>query len=188
MGRKNEIQPPKRLIKPQLVENRFDKLMERGGNYMSSKSYNRAIEMYQEAYKINQKDFSLLANLTEAYLITRNYFSFEEKLSVLMDNMLEDREKITSFYLKTTYELLKEHNFEAREELNKFIQFIVDNPRALEHFLWDFEDIKNADPYRCLNGESKKMLENMIRYLEKSLDGGDKKLFEDKNYLLQKSS
>ncbi len=168
----------------QLIENRADKLHELGDNYLREKSYLRAISYYKEAHSIDSKDFSILANLAELYLIIQDFISFEEKLDLLNKSVIENSEKIIPLYLKATEYLLKQHKLNATEEINRCVNFIKKCPNALIHFSWNFSDVKNSPAYLILDGELKDIMDNFIKYLSKELNPEQKERFEAGNYLL----
>jgi tetratricopeptide (TPR) repeat protein len=169
----------------QLIENRFDKLVERGDNYLFEEHYNRALESYQEAHKINPRDFNVLANMTEIYLISQDRNRFDEGLEGLARIIKENSEKLCLFYLKVARFILIEDMGSAKRELGSCINFVKNCPDALSHFLWNFKDIKNCAKYKLLQGEAKETMDNLISYLQKSLNDDQKNKFENGNYLLK---
>lgn len=168
----------------QLVENRLDKLKELGDSYLIQKSYLRAIEYYQEAFKIKPTDYSVLANLLELYLIGQNFSNFEERLPLLEKNAIEEHEKIIPLYLKAVKSLFKQYITDAKEEIKDCLDFIKKHPNSLEHLIWNFDDIRSSPVYKALEGETKIIMDNFIRYLQRELNDEEKKKFESGNYLL----
>lgn len=168
----------------QVVENRFDKLKEQGLNYFKQQSYLRAIQYYEEAYSINPKDFSLLAELIEIYLSNKDYEKFDQKIIHLKKLIIEDYEWSTFYYLKISIFLFKQDLGTAKGELSAFIKLIDKKPSILDRFRWDFKDIKESEPYKKIDGDAKTILDNLIIYLEKKFDEIKKKKFEEGNYIL----
>jgi tetratricopeptide (TPR) repeat protein len=166
----------------QVVESRLDKLKERAKSELSERSYRRAIQYYEEAYKISPKDVSILADLLELYLILENYSNFDEKIIQLQRISIEEKEKVTLLYLEATKFLLKQHLQEAKERISKLVQFIEKHPIVLTHFNWDFSDIQDSEVYKKINGEAKIIFENLIKYLSKKMPNDQKSDFEQGNY------
>jgi tetratricopeptide (TPR) repeat protein len=172
----------------QVTESRLDKLSEKGLSAMREQAYRRSKRYYEQAYIIDPKDFSILCNLLELYLLMGDYISFDEKINHLSDLILEPHEKVTLLYLKTIKSLLKQDIGSAKVDLGDCIDWTKENPSALVIFSWDFRDIQKADVYKKLSGDCRTILDNYIKYLSKTLSEEDKKFFEDKNYSLTKQT
>jgi hypothetical protein len=78
--------------------------------------------------------------------------------------------------------LLKQHLHEAKEEIKKLVQFIEKHPMALNHFNWNFSDIQDSEVYKRINGESKTIFDNLIKYVSRKLSNEQKNNFEKGNY------
>jgi len=169
----------------QVVENRFDKLKEQGLIYFKNQSYLRAIQYYEEAYLINSKDFSLLAELLELYLAIQDYQKFDNKITYLERLQIEDYEQSTLYYLKIAKYLFKQDLGSTKTDLKKYLKLVKEEPSTLIHFSWDFQDIKKSEPYNKLDGEVKIIFDNFIIYLSKKLDEIKKKRFEDFDFILE---
>lgn len=169
----------------QVVEYRLDKLKEQANLYFKQPSYLRAIQYYEEAYSINPKDFSLLAELLEVYLCIGGFKNFDEKISRLEKLIVEDYEKSTVAYLKICEHLFKQDLGSAKTELKSYIDLVQKDPEVLEQFRWDFSDIRKCDLCKELDGDVKTIFENLVNYLHKNLDEEKKKRFETGDYLLK---
>jgi tetratricopeptide (TPR) repeat protein len=166
----------------QVVEGRLDKLEERAYFELKQRSYRRATQYYEEAYIINPKDSSVLSNLLELYLILEDYNNFDEKINQLQRISIEEKEKVALLYLQVAEFLLKQHLHEAKEEIKKLVQFIEKHPMALNHFNWNFSDIQDSEVYKRINGESKTIFDNLIKYVSRKLSNEQKNNFEKGNY------
>lgn len=169
----------------QVVEHRLDKLKEQGRLYFKQSSYKRALQSYEQALSIDSKDYSTIAELLEIYLAIQDFQKFDEKLPLMKDVILEDYERITLYYLKITKFLLKQDIGSGKGELEGLLSFIEEKPSALVHFSWDFSDIQKTDVFKKLDGESKNILQNLIKYLLKQLNDDEKKQFEEGNFSLK---
>ena len=172
----------------QVVENRFDKLKEQGHLYFKQQSYLRAIEYYEEAYLINSRDFSLLAELLELYLSIQNFNKFNEKIHFLEKLRIEDYEWSTLYYLKIAQCILKKDFGSAEKTLKEYLKKSKKDPLILMHFNWDFSDIRKCEPCKLLKGELKTIFDNLIVYLNKGFDDVKRLKFENGDYLLKENS
>lgn len=169
----------------QVVEGRFEKLKEQGYQSLKQKSYRRAKEYYGQAHLINPKDFSILADLTELYLITQDNVGFQNKIRLLERTVIETREKIVLFYLRATWFLLLQDLGNANRELNELSKFLKGGPELLTHPSWDFGDIRACPSYKNLKGDPKLILDNLIAYLERGLEDSKKRAFENGDFSLR---
>jgi len=164
----------------QVVENRFEKLREKGYLYFKRPAYIRAIQLYEEAHSISPKNVSVLSNLIELYLITQSQDKLEKKLKLLGEIVIEDAEKLNFYYLKTARFLFKEELRIAKTELAVLIDFAKRTP--LSYVPWQFDDLQKTEIYKHLTGDAKKILVNLISYISKKLTLEQKNAFEDGNY------
>lgn len=169
----------------QLVEYRLEKLKEQANLYFKQPSYLRAIQYYEEAYAINPKDFSLLAELIEVYLCVEDFKKFDERITQLEKLVVEDYEKSTVAYLKVCKHLFKQDLGSVNNTLKTYIDLVQKEPGALLQFRWDFSDIQKSGVYKKLDGEVKTIFENLVNYLNKNLDEEKKKRFESGDYVLK---
>lgn len=169
----------------QVVEYKLDKLKGQANLYFKQPSYLRAIQYYEEAYSINPKDFSLLAELLEVYLCIGEFKKFDEKIGRLEKLIVEDYEKSTAAYLKICEHLFKQDLGSAKTELKSYIDLVQKDPEVLEQFRWDFLDIRKCDLCKKLDGEVKAIFDNLVSYFNKNLDADRKKRFEIGDYLLK---
>ena len=167
----------------QVAENRLDKLEEKGYMHLQKQEYLRAIKSYEEAFLIAPKDFNILSNLLECYLIIQDNKNFNEKKELIEKIIIEDREKIIFCYLKSANFLLKQDLGKARKEMKECMEFIKSSSFSF-YPLWNFRDIKNSELYKDLKGESKKILDNFINYLQGILNAEQKTKFEKGSYTL----
>ncbi|PJE76724.1 hypothetical protein COV05_03080 [Candidatus Uhrbacteria bacterium CG10_big_fil_rev_8_21_14_0_10_48_16] len=172
----------------QVAENRLEKFKEEGLRHISQKSWARAKKYYEKIYVIDPTDFGSLANLLEVYLMLSDYNSFNEKISHLEKEVEDKQDKIIIYYLKVAKPLLQQDLGTAKSELGDCISFIKDNPELLVKFSWNFGDIKQSDVYKGLDGESKKIFDNFVQYLTRSLGEENKAKFEKADYVLEEPS
>lgn len=169
----------------QVIEYRLEKLKEQGYNYFKRKSYLRAIQYYEEAYAINPKDFSLLAELLEVYLCLGDFRKFDEKINQLEKLVVEDYERSTIAYLRACKLLFKQDLGSAKTEIKSYIELLAKKPSTILLFRWDFSDIHLCDLYLKLDGEAKTIFDNFVGYLNKNFDEEKKKRFESGDYNLK---
>ena len=169
----------------QLMENRLDKLREYGDSCLLQKHYKRAMEHYLEVLKIKPRDYNARANILEIYLLNGNFEKFEKDFLLLNELAVEGSERLACKYLAATRFLLDEHNSKAKEKINEIINFIKKDPQSLKYMDWTFEDIKNSTIYERMEGDSKVMIGNLIKYLSREMKEEDKKRFENGDYLLK---
>jgi len=156
-------------------------LKQEGFNYLKQKGYARAVKIYEQVASIDVKNFYNMAELLEIYLFQKDFTKFDEKISLLRKNTLDERDSLILFYLKISRYLLKENLLEAKEEINKLIIFSKKNPRFFN--IWDFSDMRSSATYTNLSdGEVKKILDNLIQYLSASMSPENKTKFENGNY------
>lgn len=170
----------------QLVEYRKDKLKEQASIYFKQPSYLRAIQYYEEAYRIDPKDFSLLSELLEVYLCAEDFKKFDEKIPQLERLVVENYEKSIVAYLKICKNLFNQDLKSTRSELKAYLDLVKNNSEVLPQFrFWDFSDIRKSAAYKKLEGDIKVICDNFLTYLNKALDDEKKNKFENKNYLLK---
>jgi|SRR5688572_10013447 len=167
----------------QLAENRLDKLIEQGDRELYEKSYSRAIGSYEKALSIDPKNYHVLSNVLELYLMTGDSVAFEERLPRLGLNGVEHYEKLVYLYLCALKYLLIGHTIDARAAIQDAVEFVKQHPEALDRLRWNFSDLRESKIYQDLQGESKELLTNFVRYLERGL-GADRQRFENGDYLL----
>ena len=129
----------------------------------------------------------LLANLLECYVIIQDNKSFNEKKELAEKIIIGDREKMIFYYLKSTSYLIKQDLGKAKKEIAECMKFIKNSNLSL-FSSWSFSDIEKSDSYKNLQGESRKILDNFIIYLQGRLDKEKKKEFEKGNYILDESA
>lgn len=169
----------------QVAENRLDKLKEQGYKHLQKSEYLRAIKSFEEAFSISPKNFTILSNLQECYIIIQDTKNFNEKKELIKKIIIEDREKIIFYYLKSADYLIKQDIGKAKEEIVECIKFIKGSNLFL-FSSWNFRDIIKSNSYKNLKGESKKILDNFISYLQGILNEDQRKEFENGNYTLDK--
>ena len=168
-----------------VVDNRFYKFKEIAAQYIDNNEYPRAIEQYEEAFKIKKNDPTLLMNLTESYLITKNDPKFLLFIPILEKEVISDREKLVCYFLKAARELLVTQNLaNAKLIIEDSIKYIKENKNALPSFWWGFSDIKHEGYYTELRAddEAKIIFDNYVKYLSKNLSDEHKSMFESGNY------
>ncbi len=171
----------------QVVENRFEKLKTKGKDQLDRKKYKRAIQNWEQAHLIKRKDSDTLADLLEVYLIVKNFRKFDERIKELGKLIIEESDTVTFHYLRAIRYLLVENLGEAKERIKNLINFTKENPRSLEIFSWEFDDIKNSDTYTKLHGESKIIFDNLASYLDAKLNEEESQKFEGENYSFPRS-
>ncbi len=167
----------------QVAEFRLEKQKTSAHDYFSEGSHKRARELYESVYYADPKDFINLAELMELYVITQND-RFEKHVDALEDCTLEEDEILIVYYLKIARHLLKSDIGSARGQLKECLDFIKSNRRSLSQFGWSFEELKGSEQYLQLGGDSKKILDNLIAHLSRSMSPEDMLKFEGGNFEL----
>lgn len=171
----------------QVAASRFDNLMEQGRNELNNQNFVRASSTFEQALTIEPKNYSALSNLLELYIINGNYTQFDEKINYLKKIGVEPREKLIPLYFYALKELLQSHLLEARAAISDTIQYTKEHPRALATLRWSFIELRASEPYKNLKGETKRILDNYLRYLERGL-GNELQQFESGDYVLSLES
>ncbi|HVI69687.1 MAG TPA: hypothetical protein VM581_04505 [Magnetospirillaceae bacterium] len=167
----------------QVAASRLDNLVEQGRNELNNQNFVRASSTFEQALAIAPKSYSVLSNLLELYIINGDYTQFDEKINYLKKIGVEPREKLIPLYLYALKELLQAHLLEARATISDTIQYTKEHPRALETLRWSFTELRVSEPYKNLKGETKRILDNYLRYLERGL-GTELQQFEGGDYIL----
>lgn len=170
----------------QVFENRLDKYKEQGYKCIKDKSFARAKGYYEKAHTIDPTDFPALCNLLEIYLMLGEYSKFNEKIAILEKEAIAPQEETIAHYLKITKYLFQEDLGEAKSLLSDLVSMVKDKPESLVAFSWDFSDIVQAEPYKKLEGDCKKTIDNLRKYLNKSIGEEQKNAFEKGDYTLSK--
>lgn len=167
----------------QIAENRIEKYAEKGMLNFRNGFYKRAKDFLEKAHQLNSKDIDISLNLGELYLITGDDKGFKRILIFLNKHTDLDFEyKLSRFYLKIANYLIREELISARTELKNMI--LISKNRNIKR-LWNFREIKESNIYKNLDGESKMIFENLIKYLENNLSQCDKKCFEENDFSFQ---
>jgi tetratricopeptide (TPR) repeat protein len=175
------------IIYRQLVESRFEKLVTEGRTYIKSKNYVNAINCLKEALFIKE-DNKIALELLELYLIIGNFLKFDESIKnyniggMLKKIISEPEDELILNYLLSTRYLLVENLGEAKNFIRQAIKIREEKLSKNHRPLWDFNDLRTSNIYQGLRGESRKILDNFLRYLENVLDEEQKEKFEKGNF------
>lgn len=167
-----------------VIENRMDKFKQVADGYLNQKLYPKAIENYERCIDINSKQFEIWANLMELYLIQSRDSNFDEKIETVKGTIKYPDEEIIFKYLLFTKCVLKEQIGEAKEMIKKIISYIQNDESTLKYFRWGFSDVEGSERFNKLGTESKKIYNNLSRYLLRSLSAEEKTRFEQDDYEL----
>ena len=170
----------------QVSEARLDKLIEQGLENFQEGHYLRAIHSYEEAFRISPKNFSVLSNLQECYLLNKDDKSFNEKDKILEEILIEDGEKIIYYYLRSAKYILREDLGNAKKRIKECVNFI-NNSEISFPIRWSFQELRKSKLYENLQGESKSIMDNFINYLQGVLNADLKDAFEEGNYKLEET-
>lgn len=176
----------------QLVENRYDKLIQQGYNYLKDKKYSNAIKIWNEALAI-KKENSTLHNLAEALLLSGDFNEFDRLMKLLAKKRWreklfnENKDKILINILQAVRQLIVENIGKGKEYLSASISISKKSEDKIM-LNWDFKDLKNSDIYKKLTNDcdAKKIIDNCVAYFSHQLQESDKFLFETGNYTLKK--
>jgi tetratricopeptide (TPR) repeat protein len=171
------------IIYRQLIESRFENLVEKGRFYIKNKNYITAINYLKEALFIKQ-DSKIALELLELYLLIGNFLKFDETIKnyrvggTLKKIILEPEDELILNYLLSTRYLLVENLGEAKNFIRQAIKIREEKLSKNHRPLWDFNDLRASNIYQSLNGESKKILSNFLMYLENVFDEEKREKFE----------
>jgi len=169
----------------QLSETRTENLKARIADYIHDGDFPRAAKIASEICAAQPKDFYMLANLLEISLSQGDFTSYEYRKGEL-EKLIQNKQKdnIIIIYLNIISHLLKQHIGDADEHLKSLVNFKKKFPDAKPN--WNFGDIKRGEIYKKLpeDSESKRKIDNAIRYITNSLNQPEKVRFEDGDYLL----
>jgi hypothetical protein len=152
----------------ELSETRFDKHVQAGANYSQFGSIKSAIMELEAADAIRRKDPLVLGNLLEYYLIMGDFDKFDKKVEAYRASIIEENETLSYFYLKALRNLLKEHLSEARTTIAECVAFVSAEPDIRNRYRWSFKELYDSASYKNLNTNTKKILDNLIKYLQQS--------------------
>lgn len=164
----------------QLQLSRFDKLKDEAYRYMKDGKHYRARNLYEEAYSIKNNDFTTTSNLAEIYLILKDLESFNKIEGRLRKMCLEDTEKAISSYLSIVRFLIKEDIGEAKKPLKELFKIINARPKSFDYGFWDYSDFKKTDTYKSISGESKEIIDNLIKIGEQKVSNEEREMFINK--------
>jgi hypothetical protein len=162
----------------QMIEGRFDKLIEVGRERFGKPEYYRARIAFREACSIKPNDFDALSELTELYLVSGDE-EFTEALERLEKLAVEPREKITSAYLVATQHLLREDIGTARTAVAELVKRRQIAPQS---FSWNFKELRKSERYGNVKNGGKQMLDSLINYLSHNLSPDKVIQFESGDY------
>lgn len=170
----------------QLVETRFTGLDEAAMQEHRRQRYNRAFNKWREAFYIRPES-SVFTNLCESLLLFGDYETFDKYMTLLDEdsslqkNILEENsDKIILLHLKSIRNLLVKNQGEAEKHIAEIISVVQDG--GFPNLDWDFLDLSRSQKFLDLNGECKKIAENLIMYLKKEFTPEQKAIFESGDY------
>jgi hypothetical protein len=168
----------------QVAENRIDKLEEKAGELFADGQYQRARQAYEEIYTTNPKNFTNFAGLMELLLVTGDEIEFKRLCSSFEKTCIEDREKLIAKYLDILKDLLSENIKSAKSKLTRCVEFIKSHPQSLSKLGWQFKELRDSAIYQSLEGDSKIILDNFLKYLNLELAVEQRSKFEEGNFRL----
>lgn len=170
----------------QLVETRFTSLDEAGSQEIKRQHYSRAFYKWKEAFYI-RPEAAIFNSLCETLLLIGDFDTFDEYIKIPEDKNVfkkeifqESSDQIILCYLKSIRYLLVKNQGEAEKHLSGLIDLA--KKEGLSDIQWDFLDLRTSLSYQDLNGECKKIAENLISYLSKTMSVNRKIDFENKNF------
>lgn len=166
----------------QLVETRFTGLDQAGMQELKQTHYSRAFEKWREAFYI-KPDPKVFNDMCEVLLLMQDYNTFDEyveKSFLKKDIFQESSDKIIILYLKSVRHLLVKNQGEAEKSIEKLVKLVKE--KTLLGFSWDFIDIQISPMYQDLSGDCKKIMDNLISYLSKTIQTSRKIDFESGNF------
>lgn len=175
----------------QLVETRFINLDEAGMQELKRNHYSRAFEKWREAFYI-RPEAAVFTNMCESLLLIGDFDTFDqyarmsESSNFLNKQIIqESSDQIIFLCLKAIRHLLVKNQGEAEKHISALVK--LENEDGLSGFQWDFLDLQRSPAYQDLNpdGECRKIAENLIAYLSKTIQPTKRKDFEEGNYATQ---
>lgn len=172
----------------QVFENRIDKWKELAREYFTAGKYRRAKNLYEQVYLGAPGDFGSLSELVELYVVAGDDTSFDAKITALHEAELEDEDTLVTLYLRVANSVLKEDTGTARSHVDKLMMVCRENPHGLLKFAWDFDALKYSQRYKTLQpSDAKRILDNLIAYLDGELSLEHKSVFESGKYDFEKA-
>jgi len=163
-------------------ESKFEKLVESASASLDRREFNSAKIKYEEANAIKPKDSDVIGNLLELYLILGMYEQFDTRAQNYMKYSLEPTNALTHRYLFALRSLVVEHMRDARNEVEKTIQLVNENPRIRERFHWSNDEFISSDAYRVLDESTQKIITNYFAYLKRQLTTEQEQRFIEGHY------
>jgi hypothetical protein len=173
----------------QLVETRFTGLDEAGMQELKRNHYARAFEKWREAFYI-RPEAGVFTNICESLLLIGDYDSFDQYIRMSQGTgflkkeiFQEPSDQIILLYLRAMRHLLVKNQGEAEKCIVDLVN--LTKKETLLGFQWDFLDLQRSQAYQYLNGECRNIAENLISYLQKTLQSARKQEFEGGNFATQ---
>lgn len=166
----------------QVLENRQEKFIQQAFQFLRDDYLERAREYFEKAYLIDTKDFGILATLLELHLMLKEWAKFNDRITLLEKEIIEDKERLLVFYLKAAKNLLQQDLGNAKTEIAALVSFIRDNADVLNRLSWNFGDLRDAKVTQALTGDPKQIFLNLCDYLQRSLPEQKREAFESGTY------
>lgn len=172
----------------QVIENRADKLKTEAHQYLSPgvRDYARAVKTFEEIVSIEPNDFFNLANLLEAYLMQKDFQSFDSRIGNLEKCIFTSKDKLIYYYILILYYLLKGHHDDADRYILELVQYTRANSEITMN--WNFGDFKKSDAYSSglrAESDSRRKFDNVIAYISKVMTPENRTNFETGDYILR---
>ena len=163
-------------------ESKFDKLTESALSAGRRYEFTTAKNKYEEANSLKPKDPNLLGNLLEVYLMLGLFDEFDTKIRMHEKYAIEIGDKLANTYLSTLRSLAAEHMRDARNKIQKTIEFTNENPTSRERFNWVTDEFTARDTYRTMGETTRRMTSNYFAYLKRQLTPDQEKRFVEGSY------
>lgn len=172
----------------QVIQNRADKLKQEGTHYLNprNRDYARAIKTFEEIVSIEPNDFHNIANLLEAYLIKKDFKSFETHRNHFKKCLFSDKDELVYQYVMILYYFLRGHNVDADRHIAELVDFTRKNPEVTIN--WNFGDFTSSPTYTDsleAGTDVRLKFDNVLSYLNKNMSAENVVRFESGDYTLR---
>jgi tetratricopeptide (TPR) repeat protein len=136
----------------------------RGVAYYKLKQYEKEEEDYKKALELNQNAVFAMLNLSELYIITKNYAGAHEMAERALNVAEGSEDIIISHFLIVCSSLFQNKNEDAKSQLNILIDYLE---KIKDWTLkWDFPDIASAIESSDVEENLKSLILSLIELLE----------------------
>lgn len=175
----------------QLVETRINTTEQLAWGEMRRGNYRRASSKWKDTLYMLPEPHRF-TNLCEVLLLGGFYDEFDEQISKAEQRfyrnqlLIEDSEKVNVLHLKATRHLLVRNQGEAEKFIDVIREIFAENGRV--NTGWKFADLIASPEYSKLTGECRTILDNLINYIDGTMQPEIIKAFELGEYAVSSTA